>query len=83
MLQYTSGSTGDAKGVMLTHGNLDHQIRAGCAVMQVTAASTFVHWLPQYHDFGSACQILSTTSSNERETLPRVTGGTMLSPWPQ
>ena len=40
---------------MLTHGNLDHQIRAGCVDMNVTADSTFVHWLPQYHDFGLIC----------------------------
>ena len=41
LLQYTSGSTGDAKGVMLTHRNLDHQIRAGCVVMTVGRGHSF------------------------------------------
>ncbi len=51
-LQYTSGSTGDPKGVMLTHANLVANIRAmirGCAA---TPAETFVSWLPLYHDMG-------------------------------
>jgi hypothetical protein len=51
-------STGDAKGVMLTHGNLDHQIRAGCVDMAVTAESTFVHWLPQVRGCTSRIQLI-------------------------
>jgi hypothetical protein len=44
LLQYTSGSTGDAKGVMLTHGNLDHAIRAAAAVMKVGRGHSFPHY---------------------------------------
>lgn len=52
MLQYTSGSTGDPKGVMLTHANLLANIRAmGCAI-NATSSDTFVSWLPLYHDLG-------------------------------
>jgi thioester reductase-like protein len=46
-LQYTSGSTGDPKGVMVTHEN----ILANCAAV-VDHRPIGVSWLPQYHDMG-------------------------------
>jgi 1-acyl-sn-glycerol-3-phosphate acyltransferase len=52
LLQYRSGSTGDPKGVMLTHANLLANIRAMGARMQVTSADVLVSWLPLYHDMG-------------------------------
>lgn len=52
MLQYTSGSTGDPKGVMLTHTNLLANIRAMGQAVQVGAGDVFVSWLPLYHDMG-------------------------------
>ena len=51
-LQYTSGSTGDPKGVILSHANLLANIRAMGQVCGVTAADVFVSWLPLYHDMG-------------------------------
>ena len=51
-LQYTSGSTGDPKGVILSHANLLANIRAMGQVCRVTAADVFVSWLPLYHDMG-------------------------------
>ena len=52
MLQYTSGSTGNPKGVIMTHANLLTNIRAMGRALRVTPNDVFVSWLPLYHDMG-------------------------------
>ena len=52
LLQYTSGSTGNPKGVMLTHGNLLANIRAFGEVIDASSSDVAVNWLPLYHDMG-------------------------------
>jgi amino acid adenylation domain-containing protein len=52
VLQYTSGSTGQPKGVMLSHGNLMHNVSAMARVMKALPGTTGVSWLPPYHDMG-------------------------------
>ncbi len=52
LLQYTSGSTGNPKGVILSHANLLANIRADGQAIQVSASDVFVSWLPLYHDMG-------------------------------
>src|SRR5271154_3845372 len=47
-LQYTSGSTRDPKGVMVTHENILHN----CPLVIDHPAPVVVSWLPQYHDMG-------------------------------
>ena len=52
LLQYTSGSTGNPKGVVLTHANLLANMRALAQAVQLGPADVGVTWLPLYHDMG-------------------------------
>jgi 1-acyl-sn-glycerol-3-phosphate acyltransferase len=51
-IQYTSGSTGNPKGVTLDHGNLLANIRAWGHAVELKSSDVVVSWLPLYHDMG-------------------------------
>ncbi len=58
ILQYTSGSTSTPKGVMVTHGNLLHNLALIQHHFEHSAESRGVIWLPPYHDMGLVGGIL-------------------------
>lgn len=51
-LQYTSGSTGNPKGVKVTNGNLIHNSQVIARATQPDESFVCVSWLPPYHDMG-------------------------------
>jgi len=74
-LQYTSGSTSEPKGVMVSHGNLLHNlemIRQGFQIELIAADDpprAGVFWLPAYHDMGLIGGILEPLYVGEHSVL--------------
>ncbi|OGK85302.1 MAG: hypothetical protein A2X53_07010 [Candidatus Rokubacteria bacterium GWA2_70_23] len=52
LIQYTSGSTGEPKGVLLSHANILANIRAIGEALAIRPDDVAVSWLPLYHDMG-------------------------------
>lgn len=52
LIQYTSGSTGDPKGVLLSHENMLSNIRSIGKAIPIHPTDVVVSWLPLYHDMG-------------------------------
>jgi acyl-CoA synthetase (AMP-forming)/AMP-acid ligase II len=52
LLQYTSGSTAEPKGVMISHGNLLHNSDYITRLFAFNPHSVTVSWLPAFHDMG-------------------------------
>lgn len=68
-LQYTSGSTGNPKGVMVSHGNLLHNSAIIQQCFGHTADSRGLIWLPLYHDMGLIGGVLQPLYSGFPVTL--------------
>ena len=58
-LQYTSGSTGDPKGVAVTHGNVVNNEAAMSEALRANSSSVLVGWIPHWHDMGLIGQLLA------------------------
>ncbi|MFF7249405.1 fatty acyl-AMP ligase [Embleya sp. NPDC008237] len=57
-LQYTSGSTGDPRGVVVTHAGLTANMAAMRDRFRLTPQDRQVSWLPPYHDMGLILGVL-------------------------
>ncbi len=51
-IQYTSGSTGQPRGVVLSHGNVVSTVEFMAEAARLTREDVVVSWLPLYHDMG-------------------------------
>jgi acyl-CoA synthetase (AMP-forming)/AMP-acid ligase II len=51
-IQYTSGSTGYPKGVLLTHRNVTSNVHAAGLALELRRTDRVASWLPLYHDMG-------------------------------
>ncbi len=68
-LQYTSGSTGDPKGVEVAHDNLLANLARIERAFSIRPGDSSVLWLPPYHDMGLVGAILEPVYSDVRVTL--------------
>ena len=68
-LQYTSGSTSAPKGVMVTHGNIMHNLSGIYKHFGHSSESRGVIWLPPYHDMGLIGGILQPLYAGFPSTL--------------
>jgi acyl-CoA synthetase (AMP-forming)/AMP-acid ligase II len=69
LLQYTSGSTGEPKGAVLTHKNLLSNFSMISAAMEAKETDIMVSWLPMYHDMGLIGAILHTVFAGMQTVL--------------
>lgn len=59
-LQYTSGSTSDPKGVVVSHANLLANMAMAQAALGTGKHSTCVNWVPLYHDMGLILSVVGS-----------------------
>ncbi len=74
LLQYTGGTTGQAKGVMLTHANLNTNVRQAQSILHAIGSQReiFLGLLPFFHIYGlTVCVNFATAIAATVVTLPR------------
>ena len=79
VIHYTSGTTGRAKGIELTHGNLDGNAATVTRMHALAMDDVVLGALPLYHAFGQTCALNATVHAGARLTLmPRFEAGRAL-----
>ncbi|MEV0591455.1 long-chain-fatty-acid--CoA ligase [Nonomuraea cavernae] len=79
LIHYTSGTTGRAKGIELTHGNLDGNAATVARMHALGVDDVVLGALPLYHAFGLTCSLNATVHAGARLTLlPRFEAGRAL-----
>lgn len=68
-LQYTSGSTSEPRGVMVSHGNLMANLAMIAHAMAYDDQASMVSWLPMFHDMGLIGNVLEQLYVGARTTL--------------
>ncbi|MEW4058621.1 amino acid adenylation domain-containing protein [Bacillus siamensis] len=70
-IQFSSGSTGDPKGVMLTHHNLIHNTCAIGTALAIHSKDSFLSWMPLTHDMGLiACHLVPFITGINQNLMP-------------
>ncbi|MBK4203178.1 amino acid adenylation domain-containing protein [Bacillus subtilis] len=70
-IQFSSGSTGDPKGVMLTHHNLIHNTCAIRNALAIDLKDTLLSWMPLTHDMGLiACHLVPALAGINQNLMP-------------
>jgi acyl-CoA synthetase (AMP-forming)/AMP-acid ligase II len=70
-IQYTSGSTGDPRGVVLSHANVCRTVEFMAEAAQLGREDVVVSWLPLYHDMGLiGCAFTPPTTGAALHLLP-------------
>ena len=69
LLQYTSGSTGSPKGVMVSHKNMLANLGMVQRQFSNTEDSSFLSWLPYFHDMGLIGNVLQPLYLGSSATL--------------
>ena len=62
---YTSGTTADPKGVMLTHANVLSNVRTVCSVLHITADDSFLSVLPAWHMYERIMDYLALAAGGQ------------------
>ncbi|MCR2808877.1 MULTISPECIES: AMP-binding protein [unclassified Microbacterium] len=69
ILMFTSGSTGDPKGVIATHGSLLATARACAESLSMGSESTAVGWSPLHHAMGLLLQVITPASTGGQSVV--------------
>lgn len=72
-IQFSSGSTAEPKGVIITHKSLMENLKQISSALKVTQADRLSSWLPLYHDMGLVGSLMAPLYNNVEAHLSNPT----------